>query len=59
MLQYIMTTHTAIVEYDKDTNEHILPLGDELCEQLGWAAGDTLIWIDNLDGTYTVKKKDD
>lgn len=54
-----MTTHTATVEYDKDTNEYILPLGDELCEQLGWAVGDTLIWIDNLDGTYTVKKKDD
>lgn len=54
-----MTTHTAIVEYDKDHNEYVLPLGDELCEQLGWQAGDTLIWIDNKDGTFTVKKQND
>lgn len=52
-----MNTHTAIVEYDKDTNEYVLPLGDELCKQLGWVIGDTLIWIDNKDGTVTVKKK--
>lgn len=57
VLYYVMTTHNAIVEYDKDTGEYVLPLGDELCKQLGWAVGDTLIWIDNKDGTFTVKKK--
>ena len=54
-----MTTHTATVLYDKDLDEYVLPLGDELCEQLGWKIGDMLVWIDNKDGTYTVKKKND
>jgi hypothetical protein len=52
-----MTTHTITVVYDKTLDEYVLPLGDELCKQLGWTVGDTLIWIDNKDGTYTVKKQ--
>jgi len=52
-----MTTHTISVVYDKTLKEYVLPLGDELCEQLGWKMGDTLVWIDNKDGSFTLSKK--
>jgi hypothetical protein len=52
-----MTTHTISVVYDEELKEYVLPLGDELCDQLGWKIGDTLVWIDNKDGSYTVKKQ--
>jgi bifunctional DNA-binding transcriptional regulator/antitoxin component of YhaV-PrlF toxin-antitoxin module len=35
----------------------LLDLGDEICEHLGWQEGDTLEWIDNKDGTWTLRKK--
>ena len=37
--------------------EMLLDLGDELCEHLGWKPGDELDWIDNKDGTWTLRKK--
>jgi len=35
-----------------------LPLGDNVCEELGWKIGDTLDWKDNGDGSWTVTKKE-
>lgn len=35
----------------------ILELGDELCKEMGWEFGDTLEWIDNGDGSWTIQKK--
>lgn len=29
----------------------------EACEKLGWKPGDVIEWIDNKDGTWTVRKK--
>jgi DNA-binding Xre family transcriptional regulator len=34
----------------------LLNLGNELCDQLGWQPGDTIKWIDNHDGTFTLRK---
>jgi anion-transporting ArsA/GET3 family ATPase len=47
-----------IVELIKDpeTGELILPLSDEIFENLGWEIGDTIQWIDNKDGSWTMKK---
>jgi len=47
-----------IVELIKDpeTGELILPLSDEIFENLGWKIGDTIQWIDNKDGSWTMKK---
>lgn len=42
---------------DPDTEELLLDLGPELCEQLGWQPGDEVEWIDNKDGTWTIQKK--
>lgn len=45
------------LEMNPETNELILPLPDELCTQLGWVIGTELDWIDNKDGTYSLKEK--
>ncbi len=46
-----------LIEDPKDPGEFLLDLGDDLVKQLGWKVGDTVTWIDNLDGTWTLKKK--
>ena len=36
-----------IIELEEDENGNlILPLGDELCSELGWKVGDTILWTD-------------
>lgn len=48
-----------IVNLEKDENgDLILPIGDELCSELGWKVGDTIEWIDNGDGSWTMRKKE-
>jgi hypothetical protein len=54
-----MTKFTVAVHFDEETQDYVLPLPEELLNDLEWNIGDTLIWFDNLDGTVTVKKKDD
>jgi len=36
----------------------ILKLSDELMKELGWEEGDNLEWIDNNDGSFSLKKVD-
>ena len=48
---------TTMVEDPDHPGEMLLDLGNELCQQLGWKEGDTLEWIDNQDGTWTLRKK--
>jgi hypothetical protein len=47
----------ALVEDPDHPGELLLDLGNELCEYLDWKEGDTLDWIDNKDGTWTIRKK--
>jgi bifunctional DNA-binding transcriptional regulator/antitoxin component of YhaV-PrlF toxin-antitoxin module len=54
-----MTKFTVAVHFDEETQDYVLPFPEELLEDLKWNIGDTLTWIDNLDGTYTIKKIDD
>lgn len=42
-----------IVPIDDDG---ILTFPDELMDKLGWKEGDVLEWIDNDDGSFTLKK---
>jgi len=46
----------TIVEDPDQPGELLLDLGNELCDQLGWQPGDTIKWIDNHDGTFTLRK---
>ena len=52
-----MTTRTVqVIEDPNNPEELLLDLGTELCEELGWKAGDTVQWIDNKDGTWQITK---
>ena len=42
---------------DDGSGDLVLPLNDELMAEAGWQIGDTLEWIDNKDGTWTLVKK--
>jgi len=46
-----------IVEDPDHPGELLLDLGTELCEHLGWQPGDEIEWVDNKDGTWTIRKK--
>jgi hypothetical protein len=47
----------ATVEYDNITGDYILPLSPDMLEGLDWRPGDTLEWINNHDGSWTLRKK--
>ena len=45
------------LETDPVTGELILPIPAELLSQMGWIEGTELFWIDNENGTYSLKEK--
>jgi bifunctional DNA-binding transcriptional regulator/antitoxin component of YhaV-PrlF toxin-antitoxin module len=54
-----MKSWVVTLEEDPATGELILPLSDEILEGSGISIGDTVEWIDNKDGSWTLRKKDD
>jgi hypothetical protein len=44
------------LENDEDGNL-VLPLSDDILKEVGWETGDVIDWIDNKDGSWTMKKK--
>lgn len=50
-------TKTFTVEVQQDGEDMLLPLPEELLKQVGWKEGDTLIWTDNGDGTFSLTKE--
>lgn len=51
-------TWTVTLEHD-EFGDLILPLSDEMLEGTGIELGDTIEWIDNKDGSWTIKKKEE
>ena len=49
-------TWTINLEEDPETGDLILPLNDDILEGTGWKTGDSIDWIDNKDGSWTMKK---
>lgn len=47
------------VKEDPETKDQILEFPDDLMESAGWKEGDVIEWIDNKDGSWTLRKKDD
>jgi hypothetical protein len=45
------------LETDPQTGELILPIPSDLLSQMGWIEGTELFWIDNENGTYSLKEK--
>ena len=56
-----MNNHWTIKveEADDGSGDLVLPFPDDLLESAGWKEGDTLEWIDNKDGSWILKKKDE
>ena len=52
---WIITVETA----DDGSGDLVLPLTDEIMESAGWKTGDTLIWTDLKNGSWSLKKKED
>lgn len=55
MTRWIITLEEA----DDGSGDLVLPLPQDLLDGAGWKEGDTLKWIDNGDGSWTLKKKED
>jgi len=53
-----MKSWTLEVEQLED-GDYILEFNDEILAETGWKEGDNLKWIDNGDGSWTLKKVDD
>jgi hypothetical protein len=52
----------ANIEEDPKTGDMMLVFPEDFLEQLdelGWQIGDTVEWIDNQDGTWSLKKVDE
>ena len=47
-----------IIEAEDDSEDLVLPLPEELLKEIGWTEGDVLEWIDNKDGTWELRKKE-
>ena len=55
-----MSRWTIKVEDAEDgSGDLILPFPDDLLEAAGWKEGDVLEWIDNKNGSWTLRKKDE
>ena len=50
----MVNSWTVTVEEDGD--DLVLPLPQELLDQVGWLTGDTLNWQNEEDGTWTLTK---
>ena len=48
----------TLVEDPENLDEMILQFPPDLMKETGWVEGDTLIWEENKNGTFTIKKKE-
>jgi nitrous oxide reductase accessory protein NosL len=51
-------TYTLKVEQHEKTGECFILLPEDLLEQVDWQEGDNIEWIDNKDGSFTLKKNE-
>ena len=48
---------TVTVEEAEDgSGDLVLPLPQEMLDEVGWMTGDNLKWIDREDGTWEIRK---
>ena len=52
------TRHTLDVKYDSSTGDHYLQFTPDMLSQVGWDFGDTLIWEDMKNGSWSLRKQD-
>jgi hypothetical protein len=44
------------IKADPETGEPYIEIPDDICDQLDFKVGDTILWTDNKDGSYTLSK---
>jgi len=49
----------TVEEADDGSGDLVLPLTDEIMADAGWKPGDTLVWTDLKNGSWSLKKKED
>lgn len=52
-------THTITLEEDPETGDLVIPFTDEILQEAGWKEGDTIEWIDNKNGSWSLVKQQD
>lgn len=50
---------TVTVEEDPETGELSLPFPDDLIAKMDWSIGDTLVFEDLKNGSFSIRKKED
>lgn len=56
-----MKNFSVQIKFDIREGDYYFPIPDDmlpLIADLGWTVDDELEWIDNKDGTFTIKKKE-
>lgn len=48
----------TLEEADDGSGDLVLPLSEEILESAGWKTGDTLIWKDLGNGSWSLSKKE-
>lgn len=54
MTQWTITLEEA----DDGSGDMVMPLPQDFLDEAGWKEGDVLEWIDNKDGSWSLKKKE-
>lgn len=49
----------TLEEADDGSGDLVLPLPQDFLDLQGWVEGDTLEWIDNEDGSWSIQKATD
>ena len=57
-LTWTACTKMTTVSLITDGDDLILPLPESACEHLGWKIGDTVVWTDRGDGSFSLTKRD-
>ena len=57
-----MKTFTVQIKFDVREGDYYIPLPEAMLSdiaELGWTTNDDLEWIDNKDGSFSIKKKEE
>jgi len=52
------TERNYLIDIQEDSEGQFIVLPEEELETLDWHLGDVLEWLDNSDGSWTIRKKE-
>lgn len=53
-----MVNRTLKIDTDPQSGDLYLQLTDELMDEMSWSVGDTLLWEEQENGSWSLRKKD-